>query len=78
MNETTIKFIILNVITGKAVQTWSFADKAHIVYCKSPEWAMKFETMEDAQKRVEYLKNNFPSQKLTAMKFTKTVTYKVG
>ena len=75
---TEVKFIILNVKTGKAVTNWSFADKKHIIYSNSPDWAMKFDDIEDAQKRVKYLEDNFPGNKLTAMKLTKTVTYKVG
>ena len=58
---TEIKFIILNVKTGKAVTNWSFADKKHIIYSNSPDWAMKFDTIEDAQKRVKYLEDNFCS-----------------
>jgi hypothetical protein len=72
------KYIILNTRTGKAVQNWSFADKKHIVYCNSPEWAMKWDNEKSANERKEYLEKNFPGQILTVMKMTKTVSYTFG
>lgn len=73
-----IKYIILNTRTGKAVQNWCFAGRKHIIYCNSPDWAMKFETKESADHRLDYLNDNFPDQTLTVMKMTKTVTYTFG
>ena len=72
------KYIILNTKTGKAVQNWCFAGKKHIIYCNSPDWAMKFETKESAESRRDYLTDNFPDKTLTVMKMTKTVTYTFG
>ena len=71
------KYIIVNPATGKAVQNWSFADKKHILYCTSPEWAMKFADEESANRRVDFLKKNFNVQNLTVLKvtFNTTVTF---
>ena len=71
------KYIIVNPATGKAVQNWSFADKKHILYCTSPEWAMKFADEESAKRRVDFLKKNFNVQNLTVLKvtFNTTVTF---
>ena len=72
------KYIILNTRTGKAVQNWSFADRKHIIYCNSPEWTMKWDDEESANKRKAYLEENFPGQTLTVMKVTIETTYKFG
>ena len=72
------KYIIVCPKNGKAVQTWSFADRKHIVYCTSPEWAMKWDDEESANKRKAYLEENFPGQTLTVMKVTIETTYKFG
>lgn len=72
------KYIIVCPKNGKAVQTWSFADRKHIIYCTSPEWAMKWDDEESANKRKAYLEENFPGQTLTVMKVTKETTYKFG
>lgn len=72
------KYIIVCPKNGKAVQTWSFADRKHIIYCNSPEWAMKWDDEESANKRKAYLEENFPGQTLTVMKVTKETTYKFG
>ena len=72
------KYIIACPKNGKAVQTWSFADRKHIVYCVSPEWAMKWDDEESANKRKAYLEENFPGQTLTVMKVTIETTYKFG
>jgi len=37
------KYIIVNPKTGKGVQSWDFSEPKHIVYCRSPEWTMKFD-----------------------------------
>lgn len=72
------KYIIVCPKNGKAVQTWSFADRKHIIYCTSPEWAMKWDDEESANKRKAYLEENFPGQTLTVMKVTIETTYKFG
>lgn len=71
------KYIIVNPATGKAVQNWSFADKKHIIYCTSPEWAMMHESEDSANRTLDYLKKNFNAQNLTVLKvtFTTTVTF---
>ena len=45
------KYIIVCPKNGKAVQNWSFADRKHIVYCNSPEWAMKWDNEKSANER---------------------------
>lgn len=72
------KYIILNPPTGKAVQTWSFAHKKHIVYCMNPEWAMTFKDEVSANTRKDYLEKNFPGQILTVVKITVNTTYTLG
>lgn len=72
------KYIIVCPKNGKAVQNWSFADRKHIVYCVSPEWAMPFNDEKSANERKEYLEKNFPGQTLTVMKVTIETTYKFG
>lgn len=63
---------------GKAVQTWTFADKKHIIYCNSPEWAMKLEDVKSANRRKNYLKKHFPNQQLNVIKLTIETTFKIG
>lgn len=63
---------------GKAVQTWTFADKKHIIYCNSPEWAMKLEDEKSANRRKNYLKKHFPNQQLNVIKLTIETTFKIG
>lgn len=72
------KYIIVNPVTGKAVQNWCFAGKKHIIYCNSPEWSMKHEKKESAERTLKYLNDNFPGQPLTVLKMTKTVSYTFG
>lgn len=73
-----IKYIIVCPKNGKAVQNWSFADRKHIIYCVSSEWAMKWDDEKSAKERKEYLEKNFPGQTLTVMKVTIETTYKFG
>lgn len=72
------KFIIVSPKTGKPVQTWTFAGKKHILYCKTPEWAMKHEKEEDANETLAYLKKEFPDQMLVVMPVTIETVFKVG
>ena len=72
------KFIIVSPKTGKPVQNWTFAGKKHILYCQTPEWAMKHENEEDANKTLEYLKKEFPDQVLVVMPVTIETIFKVG
>jgi len=62
------KFIILNRTTGKPVQSWTFAWKRHVMYCSSPEWALKFESGDAARRQIAFLKRNFPGQDLVPMR----------
>lgn len=68
------KFIIVNTKTGKPVQNWSFAERKHIVYCVTPEWAMKWDEEDSAKRRMEFLKANFPGQELTVLRVTFNMT----
>lgn len=74
------KYIIVNPRNGKAVQSYSFAERKHIMYCNDPEWAMKWpEDKEDlANKKMNYLTANFPGQTLTVMKITFNKTFTIG
>jgi hypothetical protein len=72
------KFIIVNPKNGKAVQSWSFAERKHIIYCSSPEWSMKWDDETSANIRKEYLEKNFPGQALIVMKVTINTTYTIG
>lgn len=72
------KFIIVNPKNGKAVQSWSFAEWKHIIYCSSPEWSMKWDDETSANIRKEYLEENFPGQALTVIKVTINTTYTIG
>ena len=74
------KYIIVNPRNGKAVQSYTFAERKHIMYCNDPEWAMKWpEDKEDSAKRkMEFLKANFPGQSLTVMKITFNKTFTIG
>lgn len=72
------KYIIVNPRNGKAVQSYSFAERKHIMYCNDPEWAMKFEDEDTANKKMEYLIANFPGQTLTVMKITFNKTFTIG
>lgn len=75
--EPDVKFIIVSTKNGRAVQSWSFAF-ATVVYCKTPEWAMKFENEESAQDTKKFLEKNFPKERLTVMKLTTTMSYTLG
>lgn len=56
----TKEFFVIKNGKGLIVQTWNFAPKPFINYCKSPEWAMKFETEAKAKERLDYFfKNKF-------------------
>lgn len=72
------KYIIVNPRNGKAVQSYSFAERKHIMYCNDPEWAMKFEDEDTANKKMEYLTANFPGQTLTVMRITFNKTFTIG
>ena len=72
------KFIIVNTKTGKPVQNWSFAERKHIVYCVTPDWAMKFDKEDSAKRRMEFLKANFPGQELTVLRVTFNTTVTIG
>ena len=60
MEKSETKFIIVNYRRDQAVQNWSFADKKHIIYCNSAEWAMKFADKAGAKRTLDYLRKNFP------------------
>ena len=72
------KYIIVCPKNGKAVQNWSFADRKHIIYCSSPEWAMKWDDEDSAKRRMEFLKANFPGQELTVLRVTFNMTVTIG
>lgn len=54
----TREFFVIKNQKGQLVQTWTFAPNAFITYCRTPEWAMKFETKEQAEKRLDYFAKN--------------------
>ena len=54
----TREFIVIKNQKGQLVQTWTFAPNAFITYCRRPEWSMKFETKEQAEKRLDYFAKN--------------------
>ena len=62
------KYIVMNTATGKAVQTWTFADRKHILYCNNPEWSMMHGSEDAANRTLEYLKKNFQIHELVVMK----------
>jgi len=65
----TFQYIIVNpAVSGKAVQSWSFAKPKHVEYCTDPSWAMKFGCEEGARATAEYIKKNFQVQNLAVMK----------
>lgn len=76
--EPEVKFIIVSTKHGRAVQSWSFAFSGTVAYCRTPEWAMKFDSEESAQDTKKFLEKNFPKEKLTVMKLTTMMSYTVG
>ena len=72
------KYIIVNPKNGKAVQSYTFAERKHIMYCNDPEWAMKWDEEDSAKRKMEFLKANFPGQTLTVMKITFNKTFTIG
>ena len=54
----TREFLVIKNQKGQLVQTWTFAPNAFITYCRTPEWSMKFETKEQAEKRLDYFAKN--------------------
>lgn len=75
------KFLIMNP-KGEPVQTWTFAWKPLIIFCKSFDWAMKFDTEEAAKSRLAYLmsgRNKFCNNKgLHVVRVTETRTLTIG
>jgi hypothetical protein len=69
-------FIII-ATNGKAVQSWSFAEKKHILFCDSPDWAMPFPSKKAAEYRVDYLKKHFPKYQLNAVEIEKKVEFNI-
>ena len=78
MERPDVKYIIVNDYRDQAVQNWTFADRKHIVYCNSAEWAMKFADKAGAKRTLDYLKKNFPGQDLSIVEatFYNDVTFK--
>lgn len=54
----TREFFVIKNQKGLLVQNWTFAPNAFITFCRSPEWAMKFEIKEQAEKRLDYFAKN--------------------
>ena len=54
----TREFFVIKNQKGQLVQTWTFAPNAFITFCRTTEWAMKFETKEQAEKRLDYFAKN--------------------
>ena len=54
----TREFFVIKNQKGLLVQNWTFAPNAFITFCRSPECAMKFETKEQAEKRLDYFAKN--------------------
>lgn len=54
----TREFFVIKNQKGQLVQTWTFAPNAFITYCRTPEWSMKFDTIEQAEKRLDYFSKN--------------------
>ena len=78
MERPDVKYIIVNDYKDQAVQNWTFADRKHIVYCNSAEWAMKFTDKAGAKRTLDYLRKNFPGQDLSVVEatFYTDVTFK--
>lgn len=72
-------WILMNT-NGKAVQLWTFAKipKPHIIYCQSPEWAMKFSSETIAARNMEFLKKHFPNENIRPMRVTITTSFTIG
>ena len=54
----TREFFVIKNQKVQLVQTWTFAPNAFITFCRTTEWAMKFETKEQAEKRLDYFAKN--------------------
>lgn len=54
----TREFFVIKNQKGLLVQNWTFAPNSFITFCRSPEWAMKFETKEQTEKRLDYFAKN--------------------
>ena len=50
----TREFFVIKNQKGQLVQNWTFAPNAFITFCRTPEWAMKFETEAKAKDRLDY------------------------
>ena len=48
------EFYVIKNGKSLIVQSWTFAYAPNVIYCKSPEWAMKFDTFEKAKNRLNY------------------------
>ena len=54
----TREFFVIKNQKGQLVQTWTFSLNAFITFCRTNEWSMKFETKEQAEKRLDYFAKN--------------------
>ena len=72
------EYVLINQITKKPVQYWTFTDWKGIVYCKTLEWAMKLPSEESANRILESLKNHFPKQTLKVCRITKKISFQIG
>lgn len=70
-------FFVIENQKGKLVQSWSFSYSGSIVFCQTPEWALKFQTIESAKKRMDWLnKQHFQNGKgLKITKLTSELKY---
>lgn len=50
----TREFYVIKNGNGLLVENWGYCYGPKVIYCKSPEWAMKFDKKEDAQERIQY------------------------
>ena len=54
------EFYVIKNGKGLIVQSWTFAYAPNVIYCKNPDWSMKFDSFEKAKNRLNYfIKNKF-------------------
>lgn len=73
------KYVIMS-LTGKPVQTWTFAGKKKIIFCQSLDWALKSDDEMMMGRQLEFLKKHFPEQSkdLRVMRVAVTTNIKIG
>lgn len=74
--SNTEYYYTIGMSMNQLVQTWSFS---RVLFCKTPEWAYKFKTLEDAKNKLNYFRDNAKNvnKGLHIIQFKQTISYDI-